>query len=208
MPNKDKFIKKNVCDVCGTEIGAVANKTGCPICEDIYFGKIKESYNKNLQRLDIVSKDLFKLYFDLSEESVKASYKIIKPYLEIEKNLRIYNPSWYYFFTSCQLIRNKVLDNAMQNASTLYSNFTDVWKANLSIISENIASTLENMNRFCNTCNETMHIEEKIHLSRGDRNLVRTINKVDNTYNTYQKEERAVQISNSSDNIIGVLKKE
>ncbi|MGI0062599.1 MAG: hypothetical protein ACREBA_09135, partial [Nitrosotalea sp.] len=86
MQSDGKVMEKNVCDACGTDVSTVTNETGCPVCEDTYFKKIKESYNQNLQRLNIVSKDLFNLYFDLSDESVKYSYEIINQYLEMEKN--------------------------------------------------------------------------------------------------------------------------
>lgn len=172
MQNEVKVVEKNICDICGTTVGVVDDDTDCPICNDRYFGKIKESYTQNLKRCNIVSEDLFKLYFDLSGEFVKSSYNIASQYLEMEKNLRVYNPSWYYLLTSCQFLRNRFLGNAIQGASIMYSGFTDVWKAHFFTMSENIVSTLENVNRLCNACNETMGVQEKSHLSEGNKNLV------------------------------------
>ena len=202
----ESMVEKNICDICGTDVGAVDGNTDCPICDDIYFGKIKESYTQNLKRCNIVSEDLFKLYFDLSGEFVKSSYNIASQYLEIEKNLRLYNPSWYYLLTSYQFLRNRFLGNMIQSASVIYSSFTDVWKVHFYTMSENIVSTLENVNRFCNTCNETRNVQEKSHISEGNKNLIKTISVVNRTYSTYQKEEKITQ-NNNSENIVGVLKK-
>ncbi|MGI0018496.1 MAG: hypothetical protein ACREA1_07290 [Nitrosotalea sp.] len=206
MQNEGKVVEKNICDICGTDVGAVDGSTDCPICDDRYFGKIKESYTQNLNKCNIASEDLFKLYFDLSGEFVKFSYNISSQYLEIEKNLRVYNPSWYYLLTSYQFLRNRFLGNTMQSASMMYSGFTDVWKVHFSTMSENIVSALENVNRFCNTCNETMNVQEKSHISEGNKNLIKTISVVNRTYSTYQKEEKITQ-NNNSENIVGVLKK-
>lgn len=206
MQNEDKVVGKNICDICGTDVGAVDGNTDCPICDDLYFGKIKESYTQNLKRCNIASEDLFKLYFDLSGEFVKSSYNIASQYLEIEKNLRLYNPSWYYLLTSYQFLRNRFLGNMIQSASVIYSSFTDVWKVHFYTMSENIVSTLENVNRFCNTCNETMNVQEKSHISEGNKNLIKTISVVNRTYSTYQKEEK-ITPNNNSENIVGVLKK-
>lgn len=206
MQNKDKVIEKNVCDVCGTKVDINDSKIGCPVCDDQYFGKIKESYNQNLKIYDNTSKDLFKLYFDLSEELVKSSYNIYEQYLEMEKNLRAYNPSWYYLLTSYQFLRNHFLGNVMQGIGTMYSGFTDVWKANISTMSENTISVLENMNKFCNTCNKIMNVKEKQSISEEGKNLVKMINAVNRMYSTYQKEEEIIKTDNS-ENIIGVLKK-
>lgn len=200
------IVEKNICDICGTDVGAVDGNTDCPICDDIYFGKIKESYTQNLKRCNIASEDLFKLYFDLSGEFVKSSYNIASQYLEIEKNLRLYNPSWYYLLTSYQFLRNRFLGNMIQSASVIYSSFKDVWKVHFYTLSENIVSTLENVNRFCNTCNETRNVQEKSHISEGNKNLIKTISVVNRTYSTYQKEEKITQ-NNNSENIVGVLKK-
>lgn len=202
----ESIVEKNICDICGTDVGAVDGNTDCPICDDIYFGKIKESYTQNLKRCNIASEDLFKLYFDLSGEFVKSSYNIASQYLEIEKNLRLYNPSWYYLLTSYQFLRNRFLGNMIQSASVIYSSFTDVWKVHFYTLSENIVSTLENVNRFCNTCNETRNVQEKSHISEGNKNLIKTISVVNRTYSTYQKEEKITQ-NNNSENIVGVLKK-
>ena len=202
----ESIAEKNICDICGTDVGAVDGNTDCPICDDLYFGKIKESYTQNLKRCNIASEDLFKLYFDLSGEFVKSSYNIASQYLEIEKNLRLYNPSWYYLLTSYQFLRNRFLGNMIQSASVIYSSFTDVWKVHFYTMSENIVSTLENVNRFCNTCNETMNVQEKSHISEGNKNLIKTISVVNRTYSTYQKEEKITQ-NNNSENIVGVLKK-
>ena len=202
----ESIVEKNICDICGTDVGAVDGNTDCPICDDIYFGKIKESYTQNLKRCNIASEDLFKLYFDLSGEFVKSSYNIASQYLEIEKNLRLYNPSWYYLLTSYQFLRNRFLGNMIQSASVIYSSFTDVWKVHFYTMSENIVSTLENVNRFCNTCNETMNVQEKSHISEGNKNLIKTISVVNRTYSTYQKEEKITQ-NNNSENIVGVFKK-
>jgi len=206
MQNEGKVVGKNICDICGTDVGAVDGNTDCPICDDIYFGKIKESYTQNLKRCNIAYEDLFKLYFDLSGEFVKSSYNIASQYLEIEKNLRLYNPSWYYLLTSYQFLRNRFLGNMIQSASVIYSSFTDVWKVHFYTMSENIVSTLENVNRFCNTCNETMNVQEKSHISEGNKNLIKTISVVNRTYSTYQKEEKITQ-NNNSENIVGALKK-
>jgi len=202
----ESIVEKNICDICGTDVGAVDGNTDCPICDDIYFGKIKESYTQNLKRCNIASEDLFKLYFDLSGEFVKSSYNIASQYLEIEKNLRLYNPSWYYLLTSYQFLRNRFLGNMIQSASVIYSSFTDVWKVHFYTLSENIVSTLENVNRFCNTCNETMNVQEKSHISEGNKNLIKSIIVVNRTYSTYQKKEKITQ-NNNSENIVGVLKK-
>ena len=202
----ESIVEKNICDICGTDVGAVDGNTDCPVCDDLYFGKIKESYTQNLKRCNIASEDLFKLYFDLSGEFVKSSYNIASQYLEIEKNLRLYNPSWYYLLTSYQFLRNRFLGNMIQSASVIYSSFTDVWKVHFYTMSENIVSTLENVNRFCNTCNETMNVQEKSHISEGNKNLIKTISVVNRTYSTYQKEEKITQ-NNNSENIVGALKK-
>lgn len=206
MQNEDKVMEKNVCDICGTESDTVDNKIGCPVCDDKYFGKIKESYSQNIKRCNIASEGLFKLYFDLSGEFVKSLYNISSQYLEIEKNLRVYNPSWYYLLTSYQFLRNRFLGNTMQGVSTMYSGFADVWKVYLSTASENIVSTLENVNKFCNTCNETMSIKEKLYLSEEDKNLVKTISTVNRMYGVYQKEEKMTP-NNNSGNTMGTLKK-
>jgi hypothetical protein len=207
MQNENKIMEKNICDVCKTEVDIVDNKTSCPICDDKYFGKITESYDQNLNRFNIISRDLFELYFDLSGKSAKLSYEVMHQYLEMEKNLRIYNPSWYYLLTSYQFQRNRFLGNVMQSFSVLYSNFTDIWKANFSTVSKNIVSTLENMNGFDNTCNEAMDMKEKLSLSDGDKNLIKTISDVNIMYSTYQKEEKIIRVNNS-ENVTRVLKKE
>ncbi len=207
MQNEDKIMEKTVCDVCGTEVDTVANEIGCPVCEDQYFGKIKESYSQNLQRFNIVSKDLFNLYFDLSDESVKYSYEIINQYLEMEKNLHMYNPALYYFLTTYQFLRNRFFGNAMQSVGMSYSNFMDVWKSNHSIMSKNIVSILENMNRFYNTYSETMNVKEKPRLTEENRNMIKTINNVNKIYITYQKENKTTK-TDSSENLTRVLKKE
>src|ERR1700687_1350389 len=173
MQIENKLIEKNVCDVCGTKGNIVDNKIHCPICEDKYFGKIKESYDQNLNIFNNTSRDLFKFYFDISGELAKSSYEIMHQCLGMEKNLRVYNPAWYYLLTSYQSQNNNFLGNMMQSFGTLYSNFTDVWKSNFSTISENITSMLENMNRFDNTCNEIMNIKEKRGLSEDDENLIK-----------------------------------
>ena len=206
MQNEYKIIEKNACDVCGTKVDTVDTKIDCPVCEDRYFGKIKESYDQTLKRYNIVSRDLFKLYFDLSEELAKSSYNITTQYLEMEKNLRVYNPSWYYLLTSYQFLRNRFLGNTMQSVNMLYSNFTDVWKASLSTMSENIVTTLENMNRFCNIFNETRNVTEKPSLSEKDENLIETISDVNRMYGTYMKEVKAIK-ANNSENVTRVLKK-
>jgi hypothetical protein len=74
--NKIKHVKRNICDTCGTEIHP-DTKLGCSICKEKYFDKIKESCNKSLERTNSLSKDLFAFYFDLSDEFVKGSYKIM-----------------------------------------------------------------------------------------------------------------------------------
>src|SRR5574338_771873 len=187
MRNGDRTMEKNVSDACVTGGSIIDTKTGSQICEDEYFEKIQESYDQNLKRFDIVSKDLFKFYFALSDELVKSSYKITNQYLEMEKNLRIYNPTWYYILTSYQFLRNRFLGNTIQSVSLLYSNFTNVWKTSLSIMSESIVSTLENMNRFCSTCNEPMNIKEKPSLSERAENLIKTIRDVNWIYHAYRR---------------------
>lgn len=202
MQIENKLIKKNVCDVCGTEGNIVDNKMDCPICEDKYFGKIKESYDQNLNMFNNTSRDLFKFYFDMSGELAKSSYEIMHQCLRMEKNLRVYNPAWYYLLTSYQSQNNNFLGNVMQSFGTLYSNFTDIWKPNFSTMSENIVSMLENMNRFDNTCNEIMNIKEKWGLSEGDENLIKTISDVNRAYGTYQKEDKMIKTDYSKNVII------
>ncbi|HEX5358343.1 MAG TPA: hypothetical protein VFW99_00345 [Candidatus Nitrosotalea sp.] len=189
MQNKDEIMKKNICDVCGTETGSVTNKIGCPVCDDIYFEKIKESYSQNLQRFNIASKDLFNLFFNLSDESVQYSHEIISQYLEMEKNLRIYNPPLYYFLTSYQFFRNRFLGNAIQSVDMLYSNFMDIWKSNHSIVSKNTISMLENMNLLCKVYDKTVGVKEKPSISEEDKKMIKTINNVNRIYDEYQKEE-------------------
>jgi len=205
MQIEKKIIEKNICETCGREISIVENKTGCSVCENMYFDKIKESYIQNLNRFNTMSRDLFKVSFDLSRESVKSYYDIIDQYLEMEKNLRIYNPSLYYFLTSYQFQRNRFFGNVMQSFSTAYSNFTDVWKANFSTMSNNLVSTLENMNRFDNTCGETMNVKEKLGPSEDDKNLIKAISDVNKTYDTYKKEENVIK-TNNSENVTRLLK--
>ncbi|MGI0066797.1 MAG: hypothetical protein ACREAT_08610 [Nitrosotalea sp.] len=199
-------MEKNVCNVCGTDVNT-ANKIGCPVCEDTYFRKIKESYNQNLQRLNIVSKDLFNLYFDLSDESVKYSYEIINQYLEMEKNLHMYNPSLYYFLTTYQFLRNRLFGNTIQSVSMLHSNFMDIWKSNHSVMSKNIISMLENMNKLYNAYGETMNVKEKPRLTEENKNMIKVINDVNKIYNTYQKENKITKTDNS-ENVTRILKKE
>ncbi len=207
MQSDGEVMEKNVCDACGTDVSTVAKETGCPVCEDTYFRKIKESYNQNLQRLNIVSKDLFNLYFDLSDESVKYSYEIINQYLEIEKNLHIYNPTLYYFLTTYQFLRNRFFGNTIQSVDMWYSNFMDIWKSNHSVMSKNIISMLENTNKLYNVYGETMNVKGKPHLTEDNRNVIKAINDVNKIYNTYQKENKTTK-TDSSENVTRILKKE
>jgi hypothetical protein len=197
----------NICEKCGTEISSIENKTGCSVCENAYFDKIKESYVQNLNTFNMISRDLFKVYFDMSGESVKSYYAIMGQYLEMEKSLRIYNPYGYYLLTSYQFQRNKFLGNVMQNFSTAYSNFTDIWKTNFSTMSNNLVSTLENMNRFDNIGSEIMHAGERLGPSQNDKNFIKTIGDVNKTYNAYKKEEREIRVNNS-ENVTRLPKKE
>jgi hypothetical protein len=206
MQIENKILEKNIYNVYGTEVSIVDNKMDCPICENKYFGKIKESYDQNLNKFNSTSRNLFKFYFDISGELAKSSYEIMHQCLEMEKNLRIYNPSWYYLLTSYQFQSNKFLGNMMQGCDTLYSNFTDAWKNNFSTMSGNIISTFENMNRFDSICNETMNIKERPSHSEDDRNLIKTIKDVDRTYSIYQKEEKIIN-TNNPENVTRVLKR-
>lgn len=194
MQNENRLMEKKICNACGTETDALDNKTGCQVCDDMYFGKIKESYSQNLKRLNIISKDLFNLFFDLSDESAQYSHKIITQYLEMERNLRLYNPPLYYSLTSYQFFRNRFLGNAMQSADMLYSNFMNIWKTNHSIMSKNVIFMLENMNKFYNATDNEIGMKKKKRLSEGDRNMIETIDNVNRMYDAYQKEEKTINV--------------
>ncbi len=170
--------------MCGEDIGTTDNNANCPVCEDRYFNKIRESYVQNFEKLNEMAADLFKLHFELVEELTKSSYEISNQYLELEKNLRIYNPSWYYLLTSYQFLRNLFLGNTVQNFYSSYSSFISMWAINHQSISQNIASVLENMNELCKTINVT----NKRDLSETDKNFIKMINYTNRTYDAYEKE--------------------
>jgi hypothetical protein len=148
MPNnKIKHVKRNICATCGAEIYP-DTKFGCSICEEKYFDKIKGSYNRNLERTNTLSKDLFAFYFDLSDEFVKSSYKIISQNLEMEKILGNFNPSWYYSLTLYQYMRNYFLDQTIENIDLVFSYFRHICINNFSIAPDNIATFIENATSF------------------------------------------------------------
>jgi hypothetical protein len=53
-------------------IGAHIHKLPSPICEDRNFGEIKEIYDQNLNKFNILCRDLFRFYFDISGELAKS----------------------------------------------------------------------------------------------------------------------------------------
>lgn len=197
MQSENKLIEKKVCNVCGMESNTLDNKTSCSICDDTYFEKIKESYSQNLQKFNVVSKDLFNLFFNLSDESVQYSHEIIAQYLEMEKSMRIYNPPLYYSLTSYQFFRNRFLGNAMQSVGMLYSNFMDIWKSSHSIVSKNTISMLENMNLLCKAYDKMTGVKERPSISEEDEKMIKTINNVNRIYDDYQKEEETSKLNTS-----------
>lgn len=183
MPDENKK-GKNVCLVCGEGIDTADNNANCPVCEDRYFNKIKKSYVQNFEKLNEIAADLFKLHFESVEELTKSSYEISSQYLELEKNLGTYNPSWYYLLTSYQFMRNLFLGTTVQNFYASYSSFITMWRTNHQFVLQNIASVLENMNGLCKTINVT----NKPSLSETDKNFIKMINESNRTYDAYDKE--------------------
>ena len=187
--NQIKRVKRDVCDTCGTEIHP-DTKLGCSICEEKYFDKIKGSYNKNLERTNSSSKDLFAFYFDLSDELVKGSYKIISQYLEMEKNLGNFNPSWYYSLTLYQYMRNYFLGQAIENIDIVFSNLRHACMNIIFMASDNTATFIANANKFCISYQDALGIRKKDLLSDSDKRLVQTIKSIDKIYDSYQQENR------------------
>lgn len=197
--NQIKHITKDTCDICGAEIHP-DTKLGCSICEAKYFDKIKGSYNKNLERTNSLSKDLFTSYFDLSDEFVKNSYKIIHQYLEMEKNLGNFNPFWYYLLTSYQYMRNYFLGQAIENTDLLFPHLVRIYVNNLSMASDNAASFMENANKFCISYQDAMRIRKKDLLSDSDKRLVQTTKNVEKIYDSYQNKNNNVKENNTARN--------
>ena len=197
--NKTMHVKRDICDICGTEIHP-DTKLGCSICEEKYFDRIKWSYNRNLERTNTLSKDLFVFYFDLSDELVKGSHKIISQYLEMEKNLGNFNPSWYYSLTLYQYMRNYFLDQTIKNIDLLFPHFVHICMNNLSMISDNTASFIENINKFYVSCQDTAGFRKKDLLSDSDKRLVQTTNSVGKIYDSYQNNNDKVKEYNTLQN--------
>ena len=197
--DKIKHVKRNICDTCGTEINP-DTKLGCSICEAKYFDKIKESYNKNLERTNSLSKDLFAFHFDLSDEFIKSSYKIISQYLEMEKNLGNFNPSWYYSLTLYQYMRNYFLGQAIENIDLIFSNIRHICINNLSITSDNAATFIENANKFYVSYQDAIGVRKKDLLSDSDKRLVQTTKSIGKMYDSYSNENNRVKKYNTTQN--------
>jgi hypothetical protein len=195
--NQIKHAAKDICDVCGAEINP-DTKLGCSICEEKYFDKIKGSYNKNLERTNTLSKDLFASYFDLSDEFVKISYKIIHQYLEMEKIIGNFNPFWYHLLTSYQYMRNYFLGQAIENTDLLFPPLVRIYVHNISMSSDNAASFMENANKFCISYQDAMRIRKKDPLSDSDKRLVQTTKNVEKMYDLYQNKNNNVKENNTS----------
>lgn len=197
--NQIKRVTKDICDICGTEIHP-DTKLGCSICEAKYFDKIKGSYNRNLERTNTLSKDLFAFYFDLSDEFVKNSYKIIHRYLDMEKNLGNFNPFWYYSLTLYQYMRNYFLGQAIENIDLLFPHLLRIYVNNLSMASDNAASFIENANKSCISYQDVIGIRKKDLLSDSDKRLVQTTKNIEKIYDSYQNKNNNVKEDNTARN--------
>ncbi|MFZ0184662.1 MAG: hypothetical protein WAL88_07505 [Nitrosotalea sp.] len=195
--NKIKHVKRNICDTCGAEIYP-DTKFGCSICEGKYFDKIKGSYNKSLERSNSLSKDLFVFYFDLSDEFVKGSYKIISQYLEMEKNLGNFNPAWYYSLTLYQYMRNYFLSQTIENIDLLFPHFVHICMNNLSMASDDVASFIENTNKFYVSYQDAIGIRKKDLLSDSDKRLVQTTKDIQKMYDSYPNKNNGIKESNTA----------
>lgn len=197
--NKIKHVKRDICDICGTEIHP-DTKFGCSIYEEKYFDKIKGSYNKSLEKVNSLSKDLFAFYFDLSDEFIKGSYKIISQYLEMEKNLGNFNPLWYYSLTSYQYIRNYFLNQVIENIDMVFSNLRHICMNNLFMISDNTATFIVNTNKFNVSYQDALGIRKKDLLSDSDKRLVQTTKSIEKIYDSYQNKNNKVKEYNTLQN--------
>ena len=197
--NQIKHVERDICEICSIEIDP-NTKFGHHMCEERYFDKVKESYNKNLERVDSLSKNLFTSYFDLSDGFVKKSHKIILQYLEMEKNLGNFNPLWYYSLTSYQYMRNNFLGRAIENIDLFFPHFVRICMNNLSIASDNVASFIENMNKFHASCQDVIGIGKKDLLSDSDKRLVQTTKSVGKIYDSYQNNNDKVKEYNTLQN--------
>lgn len=197
--NKIKHVKRDICDICGTEIHP-DTKFGCSIYEEKYFDKIKGSYNKSLEKVNSLSKDLFAFYFDLSDEFIKGSYKIISQYLEMEKNLGNFNPLWYYSLTSYQYMRNYFLNQAIENIDMVFSNLRHICMNNLFMISDNTATFIVNTNKFNVSYQDALGIRKKDLLSDSDKRLVQTTKSIEKIYDSYQNKNNKVKEYNTLQN--------
>ena len=201
--NTIKHVKRDICDICGTEIHP-DTKLGCSICEEKYFNKIKGSYNKSLEKINSLSKDLFAFYFDLSDEFIKSSYKIISQYLEMEKNLGNFKPSWYYSLTSYQYMRNYFLDQAIENIDMVFSNLRNICRNNLFMASDNTATFIEYANKFNVSCQDALGTKKDL-LSDSDKRLVQTTKSVEKIYDSYQNKNNKAKEHNTLQNNPGEL---
>ena len=183
--NEIKHVKRDICDICGIEIHH-DTKLGCSLCEERYFNKIKGSYNKSLEKINSLSKDLFVFYFDLSDEFIKGSYKIISQYLEMEKDLGNFNPLWYYSLTSYQYMRNYFLYQAIEHMDVIFSNLRNICMNNLSMASDNAATFIANANKFNVSSQDALGIRKKDLLSDSDKRLVQTTKNIEKVYDSYQ----------------------
>ncbi|MDE1845389.1 MAG: hypothetical protein KGI10_08690 [Thaumarchaeota archaeon] len=197
--NKTKRVKRDICDICGTEIRP-DTELGCSICEEKYFDKIKGSYNKSLEKINSLSKDLFAFYFDISDEFIKSSYKIISQYLEMEKNLGNFNPSWYYSLTSYQYMRNYFLGQAIENIDVVFSNLRNICMNYLSMASDNAANFIENTNKFYVSYQDAIGIRKKDLLSDSDERLVQTTQNIEKIYDSYQDKNKVKEYNTLQNN--------
>ncbi|MGI0045612.1 MAG: hypothetical protein ACREBB_00280 [Nitrosotalea sp.] len=186
---------KNVCSICGAEIELKDNSLRCSVCQDEYYDKLKTSYNQNIERLNNFSRDLFRFYFDLTDESIKAGYKIIRQYLEIQRKLGSFNPDWDYHSMLIQYFTSQYFGKSIQDAGTVYSSLTNVCKANLSTISDGTSIIMNNMNMSCQLNQGIFGIKEKQLLSDNDKDMVKTITEVNKTYDSYGKDQRKDKIN-------------
>ena len=197
--SKIKLVKRDICNICGTEIHPDA-KLGCSVCEEKYFDKIKGSYNKSLENVNSLTKDLFAFYFDLSDEFIKSSYKIISQYLEMEKNLGNFNPLWYYSLTSYQYMRNYFQNQAIENIDVVFSNLRNICMNNLIMASDNTATFIANANKFNVYCQGALGIRKKDLLSESDKRLVQTTKSIEKIYDSYQNKNNKVTEYNTLQN--------